>query len=709
MGIIPIEEKYLPDELFYSWLCRLSEINLLPKSSFINGYCILNEKNDRNRNRPIALDLKREIAGLCGNLHDKPDAMKVSMDTTTFPFEAIVMTEELQSRRVMNMFWPIDKLNTDARSLFTGIKICPECIKNDKVPYIRRAHQLTGVCTCHIHGCKLMAYIGRNGHEMDFDLDNYKEVESNIKMESMQFYARYVYCLLKAEVQTNAHTVTSVLVKTMNEKNQYRDIISGSENLIKDMKQWQYSDLITQDIEKFIMRRRWYSNAPSMKRIMPIIMFFYPNPEDFISVLPKQEPIMKRYQCNKCHQEYVSTPYLERNGWGCPHCNQGIPEKTRFKNLVNIYGKEKYELRTEFENMNKKVKMYHQKCGKERLFVPRDYLFGRSRCVCENVMYQEEVRRNVERYPQFKLLEFIDTNTPMIVLHKKCNRSFPCNYYQFIHSPVCRVCYPKVMTEDLYAQRVKDLVGDEYTIKKGFRTTHEKVILKHNKCGNEQAYIPFNFFRGQRCKYCNERVTRNILENMLSACSEGRYTITDYSKVSCVVLDKRTGNEISIFPRKLRQEIVRPTPSDLFEFFKKITEVDVAMSEWDFFFRLLCEYREEYGNTNVPGRVVYKSHRLGSWVGSQRNAYQNNTLRKDREDLLRSIGFDFEWRETVWLQKFEIYRHYVEITGNPCVSFQTDFEGVHLGIWISEQKKAYRAGTLSEDRRKKLEELGMTF
>ena len=196
---------------------------------------------------------------------------------------------------------------------------------------------------------------------------------------------------------------------------------------------------------------------------------------------------------------------------------------------------------------------------------------------------------------------------------------------------------------------------------------------------------------------------------MLSACSEGRYTITDYSKVSCVVLDKRTGNEISIFPRKLRQEIVRPTPSDLFEFSKKITEVDVAMSEWDFFFRLLCEYREEYGNTNVPGRVVYKSHRLGSWVGSQRNAYQNNTLRKDREDLLRSIGFDFECRETVWLQKFEIYRHYVEITGNPCVSFQTDFEGVHLGIWISEQKKAYRAGTLSEDRRKKLEELGMTF
>lgn len=83
------------------------------------------------------------------------------------------------------MFWPIDKLNTDARSLFTGIKICPECIKNDKVPYIRRAHQLTGVCTCHIHGCKLMAYVGRNGHEMDFDLDNYKEVESNIKMESM--------------------------------------------------------------------------------------------------------------------------------------------------------------------------------------------------------------------------------------------------------------------------------------------------------------------------------------------------------------------------------------------------------------------------------------------------------------------------------------------------------------------------------------------
>ena len=61
------------------------------------------------------------------------------------------------------------------------------------------------------------------------------------------------------------------------------------------------------------------------------------------------------------------------------------------------------------------------------------------------------------------------------------------------------------------------------------------------------------------------------------------------------------------------------------------------------------------------------------------------------------------------MQKFEIYRHYVEITGNPCVSFQTDFEGVHLGIWISEQKKAYRAGTLSEDRRKKLEELGMTF
>jgi predicted Zn-ribbon and HTH transcriptional regulator len=67
--------------------------------------------------------------------------------------------------------------------------------------------------------------------------------------------------------------------------------------------------------------------------------------------------------------------------------------------------------------------------------------------------------------------------------------------------PQCSNCVKTKTTEHL-KQEVFELVGNEYEVLGEYISAKEKIIFRHNKCGNEFPMNPNNFLNGHRCPIC---------------------------------------------------------------------------------------------------------------------------------------------------------------------------------------------------------------
>ena len=61
----------------------------------------------------------------------------------------------------------------------------------------------------------------------------------------------------------------------------------------------------------------------------------------------------------------------------------------------------------------------------------------------------------------------------------------------------------KIITQDIFVDRVRNLVGDEYTVLGQYTKTVEKIQMKHNLCDTIFDITPNNFMNGKRCKKCS--------------------------------------------------------------------------------------------------------------------------------------------------------------------------------------------------------------
>ena len=153
---------------------------------------------------------------------------------------------------------------------------------------------------------------------------------------------------------------------------------------------------------------------------------------------------------------------------------------------------------------------------------------------------------------------------------------------------------------------------------------------------------------------------------------------------------------------------------------------DVYKDTWNKMYELAKKYYEHYGNLKIPqmfktvnGYEVYENgYSLGIWISSQRVKYKNGTLSEDRIEKLEEIGMIFEKvNDNTWNMMYKLAKKYYEHHGNLKIScsfktingYETNEKGYKLGFWINKQRINYKNGTLSEDRIKKLEEIGMIF
>lgn len=608
MGIIPVVKALYPDELLYSWIFRLAKANGMKPESFTSAYM----DNISTKAKYLPYDVRKWFVSFYKSLDLNIDMAELYLKTSIYSYESIAMKEWQQMVYINNIFYRKDEFNSPVKSLFNTIRICPKCIIEDRKKYgegyFHRSHQLSGIDTCYKHGVILMQYQGKTGCAISYDMDQYQELELPVNMDTANNKSKFSHDLLNANIRTNFLIFKQLYDGKIIDRysNKTGDILDG------------LMEICDGDISK-------------LKNILLDQSFDIPKEYELLSSMDFPVQSYKHLVCGKI---FVTTNYGLNHGWKCPYCLQRETIDSRYKNIIEDVGKGEYIPLDEFQNVGKKINLYHKKCGRKISVLCRAFIYEGTRCLCESTVTFDEAKKLVSEKGEFELLEYKNTDEPCRIYAKVCGHTFSARYRKFINSPYCRICFPKRMTTEYLKERIRNTTNGEYELVSEFVNQNTKIKILHHLCGKITEYGMRYYHMGAKCPFCT-----------------GHY-----------------------------------------------------VDQWNKMFRLLLDYKEEFGNVDIPKRENYKGERLGLWCNQRRKEYKEKkaTMTPEKIKQLEEIGFVFDPLEKEWIRRFEQYKRYTEEHGNPYISRRTDYEGEHLGAWVETQRKRYQEGKLSEERQLKL-------
>ena len=131
---------------------------------------------------------------------------------------------------------------------------------------------------------------------------------------------------------------------------------------------------------------------------------------------------------------------------------------------------------------------------------------------------------------------------------------------------------------------------------------------------------------------------------------------------------------------------------------------DPSDTDWEGGFARLIQFAEREGHAQVPLRHVQNGFRIGSWVSNQRMAFRTGRLSDVRRARLEALP-EWAWdtRDAYWEDGFSRLVEFVEREGHLRIPVGHRERGFKLRGWVSNQRNAFKANLLSDDRRKRLE------
>ena len=127
---------------------------------------------------------------------------------------------------------------------------------------------------------------------------------------------------------------------------------------------------------------------------------------------------------------------------------------------------------------------------------------------------------------------------------------------------------------------------------------------------------------------------------------------------------------------------------------------------WEQRFRELTAFKERQGHCHVP--LNPKNPELGRWLRKQRQRMADETLLPDRIEQLEALGVIWDPLEAFWEDRFQDLVAFKAREGHSNVP-QSYSQNPQLGVWLSRQRRDKKRGTLSRERIKRLEALGLTW
>lgn len=154
--------------------------------------------------------------------------------------------------------------------------------------------------------------------------------------------------------------------------------------------------------------------------------------------------------------------------------------------------------------------------------------------------------------------KYVNNNTHIEIIHAKCNRIWNVIPHDFItaHSrcPYCQNSYTKSDKE--FRQKVKNLVGAEYSVMTKYINSSTKVTLRHNVCHQTYEVKPIEFTgtHQRRCPYCagNKKKTDSEFLIEIQALVGNDYKVLSKYKNNHTKIKfqhSRCGHEFLMYPK----------------------------------------------------------------------------------------------------------------------------------------------------------------
>jgi hypothetical protein len=129
---------------------------------------------------------------------------------------------------------------------------------------------------------------------------------------------------------------------------------------------------------------------------------------------------------------------------------------------------------------------------------------------------------------------------------------------------------------------------------------------------------------------------------------------------------------------------------------------------WEEMFDTLKEYKNVYGDCNVPSKWP-ENEKFATWVYIQHHRYRIGLLGVNRIKRLEEMGFLWGQFERIWEEMFNALREYKKNHGDCNVPQNWEEYKLKLGQWVRHQRLSYRIRKLSDGQIKCLEDIGFVW
>ena len=147
-----------------------------------------------------------------------------------------------------------------------------------------------------------------------------------------------------------------------------------------------------------------------------------------------------------------------------------------------------------------------------------------------------------------------------------------------------------------------------------------------------------------------------------------------------------------------------------------LNKLGIMWKPWDRYYSALEKYYEEHGDINVPYYYETENYLfLGRWLRNQKRLYKEKSekITKTKIEKLEKLKINWNSISDSWLKNYEALKKYYEEHGNVDIPFKYETEeGLKIGYWVNDQRKAYKGKgkvEITEEQIQLLDDLGMIW
>ena len=235
---------------------------------------------------------------------------------------------------------------------------------------------------------------------------------------------------------------------------------------------------------------------------------------------------------NICGKTFDADTKTFRENVNCPLCghNHRLSQEEFLERVKDTWGDE-YEVIGKYISMGSPVEVKHKICNHVWFPKANNLIRGHGCPKCANnqkkdtVDIKEKVKELTEEEYEF-IGEYINVHEKALFVHHNCP-SNDCKDFEFMTEPNgfinagqrCPKCAGTMqLTHEEFVSRVKEQVGEEYTVLGQYVNMHTKLLMRHNSCKCEYYVKPHSFVGKNKCRcpQCYESKGERSIHDELS-------------------------------------------------------------------------------------------------------------------------------------------------------------------------------------------------